>query len=1840
MNPATFVAELEALGILLWAEDGQLRFRAPSGTLTDERKAKMRAHKDALITHLSSDDEAVVADPGHRHTPFPLTDVQAAYLVGRGNAYDYGGVGCHGYVELDMPDLDPIRLEFAWHRLIERHDMLRAVVSPEGWQRVLENVVPPALIVHDLRGQPLDRVQTVLERVRAEMSGRRYVPDAWPLYELQLSRIDVGSRLHLSLDLLIADFVSIQIMLAELDRLYRMPEAEPAPLGITFRDALLAERRFRERPAQRARYERDRAYWIARLPNLPGAPDLPVREDARSSGPARFQRHSLVLAAARWQNFCVRASALRLTPSSALLAAFADTIGRWSRHPSFCLNVTVLQRPTIHPDISRIIGDFTSVNLLEVAPAPESRFGERALALQARLWEDMEHASVSGIDVLRDMARERGQRGLIMPVVFTSTLGIQAEAGAPSIDGEFMQGAKLGYGISQTPQVWLDCQAGERGGVLHLNWDVRVGVFPPGLVQDAFESFGNLLYALADSDQAWQAEEPLQLPAASESCRARINDTAAPTPPGALHHGFLHRARQQPDAPAVIDAQGTTSYGELFWRVAAVAKTLRDAGCRPGDLVAVAMDKGRAQVAAVLGILWAGGAYLPLDLQQPVSRRDAILADARIRIVLADADRLGAQWAEGVQVIVADRLSTLSQGAEDMPDPVPIDPLQLAYVIYTSGTTGAPKGVMMTHVAALNTVADINARFGIDVRDRVLGLANLAFDLSVYDIFGTLGAGGTLVLPDPARRGDPSHWAASLAEHGVTVWNSVPAQMQMLVSYLDTEPAAAPARLRLAMLSGDWIPTGLPDAIRAHCPGLRLISLGGATEAAIWSIWHEIGEVPAEARSIPYGVPLANQQFHVLDTRMRPCPDGVSGELYIGGLGLALGYLHDRERTDARFIHHPVSSERLYRTGDLGRYRPDGVIEFLGREDSQVKIRGHRIELGEIESALQTHPDVAMAAVVLCGETTMDRYLAAFVEPVAQIRRDDDHARSQLVAAARTAGDESVATLDRAAFLRWIATADDIARLDMLAALRGCGLFRDTGSGHDFDEIVARSSTAAAHQRLLRRWLHTLCESGWLSPETNNEHYRLLREPADGEAVERWHELQQLEQQVRYSSELLRYLRQSSVHLPGLLRGDVDPLDLLFPEGRLDTAVAAYNDNLVNRCMNAVVCAIAREVAAARVRQGDTVHPLRVLEIGAGVGGTSRALIPALADFSVDYLYSDVSPFFLNEARHRHAEQPWVRYGLFDLNQDYVSQGLSAGSWDVIVCSNVLHNAKHMPTVLERLRELGSPGCTLIVIEATREIAALMTSMEFQSGLSGFVDEREALDQTFFTREQWERLFADARGDLLCSYPRSDDALASVGQVTFAVRFPQEYAVLYEDGLRGHLRQRLPEPMLPARIEWLRAFPLSRNGKVDRAALRQRAQAASQPLAAVAVERPHDPLEARIAAIWATALGRDGLGRDEDFFQVGGDSLLIAQVVAKMREQLPEAREWEWDRLMREVLRAPTVAEVAAALRQTADEGSGAPASSERSPLLSLVPARRSTDVVHVLLHDGSGTLAPYRTLLPLLAEAPSRIGEIVGLTVPDARTYLSRDPQRLIGDLAGEYAELLRSHGARRFHLIGYCMGGLLATEVGRALLEAGHRIDPVTVISSDRFRYRIDDDLLLERAFGGLLGANIATAGHTVSNTDMEHALRVLREKHGENLPAGCLQELDGELHEVGECYARLAQTPATERLAALAETVSTKAWEVSDAQIEQLFHVFRHSLRAVADYQPEPFAGDLNLLLDDEVLHFLPGLQPDMKTFWTEIALGELRIERVGGNHLTCLQSPHVQTAASLILHEFAA
>ncbi|CAF1513875.1 unnamed protein product, partial [Adineta steineri] len=377
--------------------------------------------------------------------------------------------------------------------------------------------------------------------------------------------------------------------------------------------------------------------------------------------------------------------------------------------------------------------------------------------------------------------------------------------------------------------------------------------------------------------------------------------------------------------------------------------------------IAIVMKKGWEQIVACLAILVSGGAYLPLDVDSPYDRLCSLIEETNIHIVLTQSHCQ--HRFSHLTTISVDTFTT----NDNYPTPFPIKQqlsTDLAYVIYTSGSTGKPKGVMISHQAILNTILDMNSRLEISTNDRIFALSHLNFDLSVYDIFGILIGGGTIVIPNHEDYKNPQHWYDMIIKHHVTIWNSVPMLMQMFIEHLK-HTNNRNNQLRHILLSGDWIPLPLPESIQVTFgEQVTITSLGGATEASIWSIAYTLPKViPREWKSIPYGIPLRNQQYYVYGIHLDDCPEWVLGELYIGGEGLANGYWNDQEKTQSSFIIHPLTNERLYRTGDYGRFLPNGYIEFMGRKDLQVKVLGHRIELGEIEHHLQQHPDIHQAIV-------------------------------------------------------------------------------------------------------------------------------------------------------------------------------------------------------------------------------------------------------------------------------------------------------------------------------------------------------------------------------------------------------------------------------------------------------------------------------------------------------------------------------------------------------------------------------------------------------------------------------------------------------------------------------------------------------------------------------------------------------------------------------------------------------------------------------------------------------------------------------------------------------------
>lgn len=411
-----------------------------------------------------------------------------------------------------------------------------------------------------------------------------------------------------------------------------------------------------------------------------------------------------------------------------------------------------------------------------------------------------------------------------------------------------------------------------------------------------------------------------------------------------LHGEFYENALKYPERIALIYENEKVSYKMLRLYALRAANYMWQRGVRKNDRVVVILPRGIGQVAALLGILAIGAAYVPIAIKQPSARREKIIENVKPAFVLQDETFLEeTPWSGCIEN----------------------NPKDTAYIIYTSGSSGEPKGVEMSHAAATNTIEEILRIWNIGVEDSVLSISAFDFDLSVFDIFGLLAAGGTVILINEDDFRDPEVWEKLIKIYGITIWNSAPALLDMFLIMRKNNHFD---KLRLALVSGDWVPLYLPEKwYKVTSINSQFVALGGATEGGIWSNYYCVSKIDKSWNSIPYGQALPKQKYRIMDENFVDCGVNIPGELQIGGGSLAKGYINDEELTMKKFITD-VKGERWYRTGDRGMRWADGTIEFLGRMDTQVKIRGHRIELGEIESVLKSFWGIKEAVVVAQGD--------------------------------------------------------------------------------------------------------------------------------------------------------------------------------------------------------------------------------------------------------------------------------------------------------------------------------------------------------------------------------------------------------------------------------------------------------------------------------------------------------------------------------------------------------------------------------------------------------------------------------------------------------------------------------------------------------------------------------------------------------------------------------------------------------------------------------------------------------------------------------------------------------
>ncbi|MDE4779511.1 enterobactin non-ribosomal peptide synthetase EntF [Klebsiella quasipneumoniae subsp. similipneumoniae] len=858
------------------------------------------------------------------------------------------------YVEL-RGALDPALLGKAIVAGLQQADTLSLRFEEqegEVWQWVAaeRTFAEPPII--DLRTTP-DPHRAATERMQADLAQDLRVDGGNPLVCHQLLRVgDERWYWYQRYHHLLVDgfsFPAITRQIAAIYRAWQRGGATPESPFTSFAEVVDEYQRYAGSEA----WQRDKAFWQAQRQTLPAPASLSAAPLGGRAAGSDIWRMKLEMNADAFRRLASHVP--QCQPADLALALTTLWLGRLCNRMDYAAGFIFMRRMGSAALTST--GPVLNVLPLAVHIDAQETLADLAMRLAAQLKKMRRHQRYDAEQIVRDSGKAAGDEPLFGPVLNVKVFDYQLD-----IDG--VEAVTHTLATGPVNDLELALFPDETGG-LSLEILANKARYDEAELRRHMARLTALLAQFA-ADPTLRCGDAEMLSADELTRLAAVNDTAMPLPATTLSALVADQARKTPDAPALADANWQFSYREMRQQVVALAKLLRQRGVKPGDSVAVALPRSVFLTLALHGIVEAGAAWLPLDTGYPDDRLRMMLEDARPSLLIASEDQL-ARFSDipGLESLCYQQPLAVADDA-----PLALSkPDHTAYIIFTSGSTGRPKGVMVGQTAIVNRLLWMQDRYPLSADDVVAQKTPCSFDVSVWEFWWPFIAGAQLVMAEPEAHRDPQAMQQFFAHYGVTTTHFVPSMLAAFVASLDADSVAACRTLRRVFCSGEALPTELCREWE-RLTGAPLHNLYGPTEAAVDVSWYpacgpELAAVTGS--SVPIGWPVWNTGLRILDAAMRPVPPGVAGDLYLTGIQLAQGYLGRPDLTASRFIADPFApGERMYRTGDVARWLANGAVEYLGRSDDQLKIRGQRIELGEIDRAMSALPDVAQAVSHAC----------------------------------------------------------------------------------------------------------------------------------------------------------------------------------------------------------------------------------------------------------------------------------------------------------------------------------------------------------------------------------------------------------------------------------------------------------------------------------------------------------------------------------------------------------------------------------------------------------------------------------------------------------------------------------------------------------------------------------------------------------------------------------------------------------------------------------------------------------------------------------------------------------
>ncbi len=883
--------------------------------------------------------------------------------------------------------LDVASLEKSFQEIVNRHENLRTsfVLEGEKPEQHIRDHLKIDFPVIRLDNLPEQEREAALQKCAAEEARKPFDMATGPMFRVSLAVIsDTQHAVLLTMHHIVYDGWSLAVLFRELKELYEAfsagRESTLQPLKIQYADYALWQRKEVESGAM----QNQRAYWQQQLGGH--LPTLQVPSDRQRPNTPGYAgaMHWFYLSRELTTELEMLARREDSTLFMVLLAAFSLLLYRYTGEEDILVGTPIANRN--RREIEGLIGFFINSLVMRTSMTGNPDFCqllERVKSMASDAYANQDYPFEKLVEDLHP-DRHIGQNP-----IFQTMFALQNTPPPPDKIGEMdfsIEEVDSGTAVFDITLSMYENEAGLNG-----YFEYSTEIFEAATIERMAENFRQLLQSIVDAPEL--EIQDLEILSGPERDMMLVDWVAAEKDyprDRCIHELIEQHAHDRPDATAVATRDSRYSYAELNHFANGLAHKLVEHGVGPDDFVGICMERSFEMFASILAVMKAGAAYLPVDPTYPAERIEFMLADTAAKLVITQSEQGASLPDHNAKVISLGRLGTFSDEHQGSGPDVSVSPEHLVYTIYTSGSTGKPKGVLVNHRNLMHSTTVRQAYYETPVSAFLL-MSSFSFDSSVAGIFWTLCDGGTLVLPGDGQERDIFQVAGLIHEYSVSHMLSLPSVYSLL---LDNAASGQIASLTTVCVAGEECTPHLVDRHFQSMPGVRLYNEYGPTEGTVWSTVYECK--PGQDKSgVPIGRAIPNVQIYILDRHLNPVPVGVKGEIYIGGEGITRGYLNRPELTEERFIPDPfskASNARLYKSGDLGRYRPDGNIDFLGRIDHQVKVRGYRVELGEIEQILSANEKVVESAVIASKNRTGDMRLIAYVEAdgidVATLKQD------------------------------------------------------------------------------------------------------------------------------------------------------------------------------------------------------------------------------------------------------------------------------------------------------------------------------------------------------------------------------------------------------------------------------------------------------------------------------------------------------------------------------------------------------------------------------------------------------------------------------------------------------------------------------------------------------------------------------------------------------------------------------------------------------------------------------------------------------------------------------------